>query len=270
MMEEELLLMAIKAAVDAGKAINQIYRSGFSVDYKEDASPLTTADIAANKIIKNILTDSALPLISEEEESVPYEIRSQWPLYWLCDPLDGTKEFINGNGEFTVNIALIAAGHPEMGVVYAPVPDLLYFATPSLGAWKMENVRQSWDGQSSLRQLIHISNRLPLDKKNRPYVVMGSRSHMNKETKDFIDRLKTKYPDLELRSHGSSLKFCSVAEGSADLYPRFAPTMEWDTAAGHAIAESSGCLVLIHASQTAVQYNKENLLNPGFIVMRDE
>lgn len=268
--DEQLLLHAIKASVDAGKAINQVYRSGFSVDYKEDASPLTTADIAANSIITKLLSETSIPILSEEDTAADYSIRSQWPRYWLCDPLDGTKEFISGNGEFTVNIALIANQQPVMGVVYAPVPDLLYFATPSLGAWRMSEVRQSWDGQSSLRQLLNLSSRLPLANSDRPFVVVGSRSHMNDETLEFIERLKSKHPDLSMRSNGSSLKFCTVAEGTADIYPRFSPTMEWDTAAGHAVAECSGASVLNSKTHQPLLYNKENLLNPGFIVIRSE
>ena len=270
MNEEELLLIAIKAAIDAGKAINQVYKSGYSVDYKADESPLTTADIAAHRIIKNILSDTGLPFISEEESVADYNIRKEWSRYWLCDPLDGTKEFIHGNGEFTVNIALIENGIPVMGVIYAPVPDLLYFAIESIGAWKMGEVRQTWDGQSSLKQLIHLSQNLPLKTVERPYTIVCSRSHMNSETKDFVDRLMAKKPGLAMKSYGSSLKFCAIAEGSADLYPRFAPTMEWDTAAGHAIAVCSGATVIDNNSNSSLVYNKRDLTNPGFTVVRDE
>jgi 3'(2'), 5'-bisphosphate nucleotidase len=266
MNEEELLMQAIKAAVDAGKAINQIYRAGFSVEYKTDASPLTTADIAAHKIIKNLLSETPLPMLSEEEEAVDYEIRKHWKRYWLCDPLDGTKEFISGNGEFTVNIALIEEGRPVMGIVYAPVPDLLYFADERLGAWKMSEVRQIWDGQSSLRQLIHLSQALPLAREERPFTVLCSRSHLNAETSAYIDTLKLRFPDLAQCSRGSSLKFCTVAEGSADAYPRFSPTMEWDTAAGHAIAACAGASVIAQDTNLPMVYNKEHLLNPGFVV----
>lgn len=259
------LKFAIKAALLAGKEIIEVYHTDdFEVKLKSDESPLTIADQRAHNVIINNLNDLNIPILSEEGKDIPYSERKKWDKYWLVDPLDGTKEFIKRNGEFTVNIALIDGGKPVLGVIYVPVTKDLYFSEHEMGAFKAVNV----DIDSDANLIEQFSFKLPFATDNEMYTVVGSRSHMNKETEDFIDNLKKEHGELNFISKGSSLKICMVAEGIANIYPRFAPTMEWDTAAGHAIALASGCIVTQEDELTPVIYNKENLLNPWFIVKR--
>ncbi len=267
---KELLSIALKAAVLAGKEINEVYKRDFQVEIKDDKSPLTEADKKSHNRIMEVLHESGLPLLSEEGKSIPYEERHRWKIFWLIDPLDGTKEFIKRNGEFTVNIALIVNGLPVLGVIYAPIIDTIYFGCEGLGSFKAE---ADYDYLSHIIQSEHISdrlisagNRLPIKNTERPYTVVASRSHMSEETAAFIDQLRNKHENLQLISKGSSLKLCLVAEGAADVYPRFAPTMEWDTAAGQAIALCAGYTVTNAHDHSAIVYNKSELLNPWFIV----
>ncbi len=268
---QELLSIGIKAAVLAGKEIMEIYNNDFTVEFKDDKSPLTEADKNAHLKIVAQLSETGLPILSEEGKSISYEERNKWKIFWLVDPLDGTKEFVKRNGEFTVNIALIKNNVPVIGVIYAPVLNVLYFSAEGIGAFKFE---ADYDYLSHLIQtnnisdrLIKLSTSLPIKDLERPYTVVASRSHMSDETIAFIDELKTKHGELNLISKGSSLKLCLVAEGSADVYPRFAPTMEWDTAAGNAIALAAGLTVTNgHDRINPISYNKESLLNPWFIV----
>ena len=247
-------------AFEAGRVIMEIYKKDFSIEYKEDNSPLTKADLASNSIIvKRLkalnskfkiqnLTFNDIPILSEEGKNIPYSERKEWEYYWCIDPIDGTKEFIKKNGEFTVNIALIYRDTPVLGVVYAPVLEDIYVAKRGEGAYKN-------------------AQKLPLKINSTPKVklkVVASKSHLSKETQEFIDSLKTK--EIEQVSKGSSLKLCMVAEGEADIYPRLAPTMEWDTAAAHAIVLEAGKKVAQFETKKPVVYNKENLLNPWFIV----
>jgi len=249
----------IKIAKDAGKAIMIIYNQNFDVEYKTDSSPLTIADKKANQIIVTALNQLSvnsflqqnIPILSEEGRNVPYDERKNWECFWLIDPLDGTKEFVKKNGEFTINIALIYKGAPVLGVVYSPVLNVCYWAKKGEGAFK--------DG-----------NKLPLKaKKQRDvYKIVASRSHMSNETKDFIEAIDTDKEKVII-SLGSSLKICLVAEGEANIYPRLGPTMEWDTAAAHAIVNESGGLFNKYIDKDAYQkhvYNKENLLNDWFVV----
>jgi 3'(2'), 5'-bisphosphate nucleotidase len=242
----------VTIAKEAGKAIMQIYKQDFEVEYKQDNSPLTQADKKANNIIEEGLKQLAvsLPVLSEEGKDIPYEDRKQWEYFWLVDPLDGTKEFVKKNGEFTVNIALIQKDTPVLGVVYAPALDICYWAKQDEGAFK--------DGQM-----------LPLKTKEqrKRYTIVASRSHMSNETQAFIDAIDTN-KEKELISIGSSLKICFVAEGEADIYPRLGPTMEWDTGAAHVIANESGAKLsgFIDNSYVSFLYNKKNLLNLKFIV----
>ena len=264
------LSLAFKAAVLAGKEIKQVYASKFSVELKDDKSPLTEADKRSHNTIIEILKESGLPVLSEEGKSIDYAERCNWQLFWMIDPLDGTKEFIKRNGEFTVNIALIQNNEPILGVIYAPMMDTLYFGCADTGSFKMET------DDEYLSHLIfshHIADRiiqaaqpLPVKKQLKQFTVVASRSHMNTETENFIDGLRKEHGDIAMISKGSSLKLCLVAEGSAQVYPRFAPTMEWDTAAGQAIAKYAGFTVVDAISQEPIIYNKENLLNPWFIV----
>lgn len=257
--------LAIKASLLAGKEILNVYNSDdFEIKIKSDDSPLTKADQKAHKVIVEVLKDTNLPILSEEGRNIPYEERSKWDYYWLVDPLDGTKEFIKRNGEFTVNIALIHNQNPIAGVIYVPVTKDLYFSENEIGAYKTINV----DFESNFDQIINLGFKLPFMLENEGFTVVGSRSHMNSETEGFIAKLKKDHGDLEFMSRGSSLKICMVAEGLANIYPRFAPTMEWDTAAGHAIAIGSGCTVTQYDEKSPVVYNKKDLLNPWFIIKR--
>jgi len=259
------LILAIRAAINAGKEILEIYKSeDFEIKLKSDDSPLTIADQKAHNTIEGILKETNIPILSEEGKDISFDERQKWEYYWLVDPLDGTKEFIKRNGEFTVNIALIKEDTPVLGVIYVPVTKDLYFSYEGIGAFKAINV----DSETDLNNLIQFSFKLPFFTETDKYTVVGSRSHMNKKTEEFISDLKTKHGELGFISKGSSLKICMVAEGIADIYPRFAPTMEWDTAAGHAIAIGAGCSVTQVDKKTPVIYNKEDLLNPWFIIER--
>lgn len=261
------LYIAIRAAIDAGKAIMDIYTdpaADFGIERKADDSPLTKADKKAHKIISEILSVTPFPVLSEEGKEIPYAERSDWDILWIVDPLDGTKEFIKRNGEFTVNIALVEDGVPVLGVIYVPVRKELYFADDSLGAYKLTGV----DGmnQPAMDELRSEAVRLPSSNGHQGIVVVASRSHQTEDTTRFIENLRKQGQPVTQISSGSSLKICLVAEGSADVYPRFAPTMEWDTAAGHAIARAAGCEIFHIDGKTPLRYNKVHLLNPWFIV----
>jgi 3'(2'), 5'-bisphosphate nucleotidase len=264
----ENLKIAIEAAIEAGRSILEIYDSGidFNIQNKDDNSPLTIADKASNAVINAFLEKTGVPIISEENRQIEYAVRSSWNLCWIVDPLDGTKEFIKRNGEFTVNIALCEKGVPILGVIYVPVTRELYYADVSIG--------KAYKTQLSESHMTNIGFGLASDElapaafsPDRVRVV-GSRSHMNPETEDFIKSLSLKHREVEIVSKGSSLKFCLVAEGKADVYPRYAPTMEWDTAAGSAIVEALGLQVISKETNKPLRYNKENLLNPHFLVGR--
>ena len=246
----------VALAKTAGDAIMAIYEKDFEVEFKADESPLTEADKAAHNIIVAGLlqldksNETKIPVLSEEGKGIPYVDRKAWDYFWLVDPVDGTKEFVKKNGEFTVNIALIHQGIPVLGVVYAPALNACYWAKKGEGAFK--------DGA-----------KLPLqDARQRTnYKIVASRSHMSDETKQYIDSIETDKVK-ELVSIGSSLKICLVAEGQADIYPRLGPTMEWDTGAAHAIILGAGMDMLAYENGEeldALLYNKENLLNPFFI-----
>jgi 3'(2'), 5'-bisphosphate nucleotidase len=252
----DLLQIARTAALEAGSAIMQVYTSGdFDVSIKADDSPLTKADRAAHTIISNYLTETGLPILSEEGKQTPFEERQQWAWYWLVDPLDGTKEFLKRNGEFTVNIALMHQNKPVAGVIYAPVLKDLYFGSVATGVFKEtggENIplmplpkKRTWQ---ELQQLPNLT-------------MIASRTHQSPETAEFMQR----FPTAGISSMGSSLKFMLLAEGKADLYPRFAPTMEWDTAAAHALLNALNRGIYQQDLQQELEYNKPNLLNPNFI-----
>lgn len=258
---KELLIIAIKAAIQAGDEIMKVYATDFSVEHKGDDSPLTLADKNANDVINSFLLKTNIPIISEENKQTDYAIRRNWDQCWIVDPLDGTKEFVKRNGEFTVNIALIKNGKPLLGVIYVPVSKELYF-TNAVGSKSHKYVVA--DEMVHVREILETAKEIkPLEGKNPPIKVVGSRSHLNDDTKNFIAELQG---EVEIVSKGSSLKFCLVAEGKAHLYPRFAPTMEWDTAAGHAICQAVGVKVLKTKSGKPLKYNKKDLLNPYFLV----
>jgi 3'(2'), 5'-bisphosphate nucleotidase len=260
-----MLLQAIKASILAGKAILEVYQTNFDVDFKEDKSPLTLADRRADDIIREAMKSTDLPVLSEEGEMIDYEIRKHWQQYWLVDPLDGTKEFVNRNGEFTVNIALIENNKPVIGVIYAPTLDLLYFCNRR-EAFKIEKAEKHLIDCESMEKLIENSTKLPLQDKHTGFTLVSSRSHQHPGTNNFIGKLQSQYGEINFVSKGSSLKLCMIAEGEADCYPRFGPTSEWDTAAGHAIVNATGGkLVLAENTAMELSYNKKNLLNPSFI-----
>ncbi len=262
-MTEILLERAIEAALEAGERIMEIYASGdFGIDYKLDHSPLTLADTAAHEIIVTHLRETHVPILSEEGKSIPYDIRKNWHQLWIVDPIDGTKEFIKKNGEFTVNIALIENQFPIAGVVLVPALKELYFSSHKIGAFKTTRLERN----IPLSERMESAHSLPLASTDRPYTVVASRSHLSEQTQEFITKLEKEHGTVACISKGSSLKLCMVAEGAADIYPRFAPTMEWDTAAGQAICTHSGCTVINWETKTALLYNREALLNPWFLV----
>ena len=244
----------IAIAQKAGDAIMEIYVKDFDIEYKEDTSPLTEADKKANEIIVDGLNALSIifPILSEEGRDIPFDERKDWEYFWMVDPLDGTKEFIKKNDEFTVNIALIYQNSPILGVVYAPALNEMYWAKQGAGAFKN-----------------HV--RLPLAVNDTPekiLTVVASKSHLSEETEVFIEALKGITEQLTFVSKGSSLKLCMVADGSADIYPRLAPTMEWDTAAADAIVREAGKITNEHQKNSLLVYNKRNLLNPWFVVRK--
>lgn len=260
---EKLLFAAINASLKAGEEILKVYESEFAVEQKDDRSPLTLADKKAHECISELLKDCGYPVLSEEGKSIDHEERSKWPHFWMVDPLDGTKEFIKRNGEFTVNIALIHQQKAILGVIYVPVTRTLYYAAQGIGSYKLVINDMVED---NLAGIILQSQRLPEKRVDSVFTVVASRSHLSDETQAFIDGLKTTHKEVRFISSGSSIKLCLVAEGSADVYPRFAPTMEWDTAAGQAICEIAGKKVVDYTTNGSLLYNKTNLLNNWFIV----
>ncbi len=265
--DENLIITALKTAFLAGKAIMEVYSKPFDFELKSDNSPLTIADKKAHLIIAEGLTGSGIPLISEEGEHASYEIRKDWKQYWLVDPLDGTKEFIKRNGDFTVNIALISGKQPVFGVIYAPVLEFIYWGSQA-GSFRLDTSQSDEMDFENYSFIKTKAEQLPCFPVQDGYRVLGSRSHMNTETESFINQLKATHPGLSFVSRGSSLKFCTLAEGGADIYPRFSPTMEWDTAAGHAVALFAGCSIDQVENGLPVEYNKPSLLNPFFIASR--
>lgn len=263
-MSQQLLATAIEAAIKAGSAILKVYSREIAVDTKADDSPLTLADQNANEIINTFLEPTGIPIISEENKQTDYVTRRTWGRCWVVDPLDGTKEFIKRNGEFTVNIALVENGRPVLGIIYVPAIMELYFA--EVYSRKAFKIIVSDDNQSPAELISLAAEIHPAAAPQHKIQVVGSRSHMNEATLAFVEELKKKHPVAEIVSKGSSLKFCLVAEGKAHVYPRFAPTMEWDTAAGQAICEAVGLKVIDKETGKELRYNKENLLNPFFLV----
>ena len=247
----DALINSVKSiAVEAGSAIMDVYHADYDIQIKADSSPVTDADKKANTIIDNKLNQLTpdIPILSEEGRNIPFSERSNWTSFWLIDPLDGTKEFIKKNDEFTVNIALIQNGKPTFGVVYAPALEILYWGEVGVGAYRKSG--------KSIKVNINV-----LDALKNPVIVAGSRSHHSGRMNAFMGQFK----ESELRPMGSSLKVCLVADGSVHLYPRLGPTMEWDTGAAHAILKASGGEAIIHGTNEPLRYNKENLLNPEFI-----
>jgi len=246
-----LLEIAADAARQAGDAILEIYAGDFVAERKADDSPVTAADLEGQRVIIEQLRAQVpeIPILAEESTNEPYELRKSWQRFWLVDPLDGTKEFVKRNGEFTVNIALVEDGVPVLGVVFAPVLERMYGGGPGVGAWRREG--------DVAEQAIRATGT-----HGEALVVVASRSHPSPATEHVLNAL----PEHRLTSMGSSLKLCLVAEGLADIYPRLAPTMEWDTAAAHAVVAAAGGQVL-DLEGAPLRYNKSDLKNPHFIVL---
>lgn len=292
MENDKLYNKAILAALEAGERIMSVYTSDdFQVTEKADNSPLTIADKAAHNTILACLKETGIPVLSEEGRSIPYEERSRWSRFWLVDPLDGTKEFIKRNGEFTVNIALIENGTPEFGVVFAPVLNLLYVGICSGRehvSWEVKTEGTANENRFRKDAASSAKNEPTKDFINKlfgdirilgdtayreeathtPWRVVASRSHLNGETENYLNQLRQQHGAIELVSRGSSLKLCMVASGEADEYPRLGPTMEWDVAAAHAVVKGAGMEVVEFAGGAALRYNKGELLNPHFIARR--
>jgi 3'(2'), 5'-bisphosphate nucleotidase len=264
---------AIRAALDAGREILDVYAGEVAVELKDDRSPLTEADRRAHASIVAALASTGLPVLSEEGRSIEAEERQAWQRYWLVDPLDGTKEFLKRNGEFTVNIALmqrdalpvgpLGAAVPVAGVLYVPVKDLLYFAWQGGGAYRQEGATHAG---GTAYERAHMAQRLPIHSHRTAFTIVASRSHRSPETEAYIRAAEAEHGAVQLTSMGSALKICLVAEGTADAYPRYAPTMEWDTAAGHAIANEAGRKLVDVTTSAPMRYNKHELMNQWFIV----
>jgi len=254
MLNNKLLLDVCNVAIEAGKEILTFYNNDIEVTHKEDLSPLTKADLASNKIILESLKklNSNIPILSEES-LVDWSIRKNWKKYWLVDPLDGTKEFIKKNDEFTVNIALIEDNIPALGVIYVPAKSLLYLAKKDKGSFKT-NTKEKLENLEGVQKIL-VSNQM-----NRTRII-GSRSHSNS---NFDNWVKEKFSNAEIVQAGSSLKFCLIAEGKADIYPRFGPTSEWDIAAGHMIVNEAGGKIRTFQNDSIKYNTKENILNPEF------
>ncbi len=267
-----LLQQTIVAAVLAGNEILEVYDTKFEVEYKDDKSPLTLADKKASDIIIKELKHFNIPVLSEEGVHDSFEKRNTWSKLWIVDPLDGTKEFVKRNGEFTVNIALVEDNAPTLGVIYSPVFKDLYFAAKGIGSFKIDSTQFieliNSIKEVSLETLLNVAKKLPIVSNRKNYVVVASRSHMSTETYEHIEALKVQHKEVQIVTTGSSIKMCWVAEGVADEYPRFGPTMEWDTAAGQAILQEANASLIDFETKQPMKYNRENLLNNWFIAMR--
>ncbi len=260
MIDSKLISLVLEAAVRAGDTILEVYQTPFTVERKADHSPITLADKNANEVIQRMLTETGIPVLSEEGREISYAERSTWSELWVVDPLDGTKEFIKQNGEFTVNIALVRNGFAEFGVIYQPVTDILYYGDSSAGAFKIQEA-----SKKDLKELRKYSVAIGNDVLPKTFTIVASRSHLSPETAEYIDAAKHEHGTLDFISSGSSLKLCMIADCKAHVYPRFAPTMEWDTAAGHAIMKAAGKNIFAYSTGLELRYNKPDLLNDWFI-----
>lgn len=249
----------ISTAVKAGDEIMKYFGTEYSISKKRDSSPVTEADIAANNIIVNELQKTGIPILSEESYICDYNERKNWKIFWIIDPLDGTKQFVKNENEFTVNIALVVQNKVVEGVVYIPVTKLLYYGETNYGAVKI-------DFKISSQEHNLKSSR----KNNSNLIVIASKSHLTKPTIDYLENIKQSNPEVEIFNIGSSLKFCSVAEGKADLYPRIGSISEWDIAAGHAVLKSVGGNVIDMHTKNEIEYNSEGLRTPDFIAYLEE
>lgn len=256
--------VAMKAAIIAGSEIMRVYEDGnFQIESKKDNSPITLADKSANNIINEFLKPTGIPIISEENIETDFSERKRWDSCWIVDPLDGTKEFINKNGEFTVNIALVKNNKPVFGVIYIPGSKELYFGDVVEG----RSFKMIFDTNTFEEDLLKYAKEIFPSSDQRTIRIAGSRSHINEETLKFIEGIKKKYShQVKVIPKGSSLKFCLIADGTMNIYPRIGTTMEWDTAAGHAICKAVGLRVIDRQTNEEMVYNKQNLKNNSFVV----
>ena len=259
---------AFNAALRAGAGIMEIYNGEqeFLVNLKSDNTPITEADRRSHETIKDYLSRTRIPLMSEEGRDLLYEERCGWDLYWLVDPLDGTLEFIKRTGEFTINIALMVDNRPMIGVVYVPQSGKIYFAISGRGAWKRIGMTPNPNAQMNISEIMRGAEQLPeTDRANSPTRVALSRSHISPDTHIIVDSIKERFGNVEIITQGSSLTLCMVAEGSVDIYPRTTPTSEWDTAAGECILTEAGGSIRELEHNSILNYNKPTLINPNFI-----
>jgi len=266
---KQMLVVSVQAALQAGNIIMEFYGNDPVVQLKPDESPVTEADKKAEELILKRINDFGIPVVAEESVASGNIPKVSNDLFWLVDPLDGTKEFLKQNGEFTVNIALIDNYRPVMGVVYAPALQELYIGSSISGTRKYTEIDPQSPPKLNYDDLINSGEVLNNSEKNtklKALKVVGSRSHLNEETINYVKKLKETSGEVEMVSVGSSLKFCIVAEGSAGLYPRFGPTMEWDTAAGHAVALFAGCKMTDYPWENEFIYGKKNFRNTWFVV----
>lgn len=251
------ILQAIEGSIQAAKAIMEIYSQGFESTYKADGSPVTTADFTSSSILTEYLNQTHIPVISEELDKADYATRKDWDLVWIVDPLDGTREFIRRNGEFVICIALVEKGNPIFGIITHPVSETILLGGKEYGCSHISfsdfNHPETWK----------LISPAPL---NQPIVLSSSRTPYRSTEKELIDQLEERFNTIEYSKKGSALKFFDLALGKSDIYPRFAPTMEWDIAAGHAIMQAIGGEVMNAEEQKPLHYNKESLYNPYFIV----
>ncbi|MBN2524289.1 MAG: 3'(2'),5'-bisphosphate nucleotidase CysQ [Bacteroidales bacterium] len=256
-----LLHVAVKAALKAGSKTLKYYKNDLDVLLKDDHSPLTLADLESNEVINKYLNQTDLPVLSEENKIMPFVTRSKWKMLWLVDPLDGTKEFINKKSDYTINIALIENSQPVLGVVFVPAKSVLYYGMKDMGSYRVKVGKDA-----VVESLLKTSKKIHAGSVHTKLVIVASKSHLSDDTRQFIRKLEKNTGPCDIRSYGSSLKLCMIADGSADIYPRLGPTMEWDTAASHAVAEFAGCRIVSLPARKPVEYNKRNLLNPWFVV----
>lgn len=263
-----LLIKACNAAIIGAKEIMRLYVSDeiFDINYKADSTIITEADRVSHQAIKNYLSQTRVPLLSEEGRNMQYEERYSWDLYWLVDPLDGTREFVKHNDEFVVSIALMSESQPLFGVVLQPATGKLYFSDPDRGAYLIED-SLSFDEELKINDIFTLARKLKRDpwKRGNKLRVAITRSHMTRETEDFISKLSQNHPDIEVINCGSSIKFCYIAENIADVYFRFTPLYDWDLAAGVVIAGSVGALTK-HFNESPLKFNKQTLEIEPFIV----
>jgi 3'(2'), 5'-bisphosphate nucleotidase len=267
--QRELLVpKAYNAALRAGAAIMEVYKGekDYGIDLKRDLTPITEADLKAHAVIKEYLGPTHIPLLSEEGREMRFDERRDWDMFWLVDPLDGTKEFIKGNNEFTVNIALVVNNRPVVGIIYVPWYEKVYFCEKGHGSFMRTGVAPDFEAELTYEEIFAGAVGLPLKReRNSPLRIAVSRSHRNSDTEPYIEAMRERFPDAVLVEQGSSYKFCMLAEGEIDYYPRTTHTYEWDTAAGEIILSDTGGTTKSLPELGKFAYNKESLLNPWFV-----